>query len=89
MTLSPKFNLRANTALVRVVKLGFVKGVGDNLLFWIKSHLLPLLLFGGVENRYEAPMSFFVDEGDASLMPLHPHYAEVLVARFRRPRVEE
>jgi hypothetical protein len=44
MTLSPKFNPRADTALVRVVKLGFVKGRGDNLLFWIKSHLLPLLI---------------------------------------------
>jgi hypothetical protein len=44
---------------------------------------------GGVENRYEAPTSFFVDEGDPSLMPLRPHYGEILVARFRRPRIQE
>jgi hypothetical protein len=43
----------------------------------------------GVENRYEVPVSFFVDEGDPSLMPLHPHHGEILVARFRRPRVKE
>jgi hypothetical protein len=48
-----------------------------------------LLLLGGIENRYEAPMSFFFDEGDPSLVPLHPHYGEILVAPFRRPRVEE
>jgi hypothetical protein len=73
----------------RCAKLGFVKGGSDNALFRIKSHLLPLLLFGGVENRYKAPMSFFVDEGDPSLMPLHPHHGEILVAGFRRPRVKE
>jgi hypothetical protein len=73
----------------RCVKLGFVKGGSDNVFFWIESHLLPLLLFGAVESQYESPMSFFVGEGDPSLMPLHPHHGEILVTAFRRPRVKE
>jgi hypothetical protein len=88
MTLTPKFNPRAYTAFFRIVKLGFVKGGGDNLLFWIKSHLLPLLIISG-ENRYEASTRFFVDEGDLAYAAASPHYTEVLLARFRRPRVQE
>jgi hypothetical protein len=70
MTLSPKFNPRLHRVF-RIVKLGFVKGGGDNLLFWIKSHLLPFLIISG-ENRYEASTRFFVHEGDLAYAAASP-----------------
>jgi hypothetical protein len=34
-----KFNPRTNTTLVGVVKLGVVKGGGNNLLFGVQLHI--------------------------------------------------